>query len=76
MPYTTVVASFAVEELLERLIGYGPNPVPGELLIRCHEREVSTNSRVPNSRHYCDPAAGVLGTGDRQPFLGQTWRAA
>lgn len=76
VPYTSLVASFAVGELLERLIGYGPTPEPGELLIRCHDREVSTNSRLPNPRHYCNPAEGLIGCGDREPFLEQTWRAA
>lgn len=74
--YTSLVASFAVAELLERLIGYGPPSEPGELLIRCHDREVSTNSLLPRPRHYCDPAEGQIGYGDREPFLGQTWRAA
>ncbi len=76
VPYTSLVASFAVGELLERLIGYGPDQEPGELLVRCHDREVSTNSRAPNPRHYCDPAEKLIGCGDRDPFLGQTWRAA
>jgi hypothetical protein len=76
VPYTSMVASFAVAELLERFIGYGPEVEPGELLIRCHEREVRTNSRLPTTRHYCDPAEGLLGYGDRTPFLGQTWRVA
>ena len=71
--YTSMVASLAVAELVERLVGYGPEPEPGEILVRCHEREQSTNSRKPNPRHYCDPEAGQLGTGDRRPFLGQTW---
>jgi hypothetical protein len=76
VPYTSMVASFAVAELLERFIGYGPDEEPGELLIRCHEREVSTNSRLPTTHHYCDPAEGLLGYGDRTPYLGQTWRIA
>jgi molybdopterin/thiamine biosynthesis adenylyltransferase len=75
VPYTSLVASLAVAELLERFIGYGPDQEPGEILIRCHERELSTNTCGPRTRHYCDPGAGVLGTGDHEPFLGQTWRA-
>jgi hypothetical protein len=74
--YTSAVASIAVAELLERLIGYGPAPVPGEILLRCHEREISTNRAEPKPRHYCNPAAGLLGSGDREPFLGMTWRCA
>lgn len=75
IPYTSAVASFAVAELLERLIGYGPEPEPGEILLRFHEREVSTNAALPKPRHYCDPAEGLAGAGDRVPFLGQTWHA-
>ena len=74
--YTSAVASFAVAELLERLVGYGPDDEPGELLLRLHEREISTNTRAPNPRHYCAPDTGLLGTGDASPFLGQTWRSA
>jgi molybdopterin/thiamine biosynthesis adenylyltransferase len=76
VPYTTAVASFAVGELLERLIGYGPDTEPGELLLRLHDREISTNTRTPIPRHYCNPETGVLGVGDATPFLGQTWRTA
>jgi len=73
--YTTMVAGLAVAELLERLTGYGPDPAPSELLLRAHEREISTNTRGPRSGHYCDPAAAVLATGDTEPFVGQTWAA-
>jgi molybdopterin/thiamine biosynthesis adenylyltransferase len=73
VPFTSMVASAAVAELLERFIGFGPDSEPGEILIRFHDREVSTNSRAPNPRHYCDPKAGQLGLGDRTPFLGLTW---
>lgn len=73
--YTTQVASFAVAELFERLTGYGSLPAPSELIIRAHEREISTNSRQPNLGHFCDAAAGYLGQGDQELFLGTTWRA-
>ena len=72
--FTTLVAGLAVSELLERLIGYGPVPAPSELILRAHEREISTNSRQPNLGHFCDPAAGRLGSGDQEPFLGTAWR--
>jgi molybdopterin/thiamine biosynthesis adenylyltransferase len=71
--YTSAVASLAVAELLERFISYGPDREPNELLLRCHEREISTNTKRPNARHYCDPVDGVLGCGDRDPYLGQAW---
>ncbi|HEU5001550.1 MAG TPA: ThiF family adenylyltransferase [Actinomycetota bacterium] len=74
VPYTSLVASLAVTEVVERLVGYGPDPEPGEVLVRFHDRELSTNNRAPNRRHYCNPDDGQLGLGDRSPFLGQTWR--
>jgi hypothetical protein len=72
--YTTQVAAAAVGELLERLIHYGPEPAPSEILLRLHEREISTNDRPPRSHHYCDPATGKLGRGVTDPFLEQTWQ--
>lgn len=72
--YTTQVAAAAVNELIERLVHYGPEPSPTELLLRIHEREVSTNSQHPREGHYCDPVAGKLGRGVTEPFLEQTWQ--
>jgi len=71
--FTTLVAATAVSELLERLIGYGPEPRPSEVLLRCHEREISTNMALPRERHYCHPASGKLGLGITRPFLEQAW---
>lgn len=70
--YTTAVAAAAVNELLERLIGFGPDPVPGELLLRLHERDLSTNRGRSKPNHYCiDP--DKLGLGITSPFLEMTW---
>lgn len=71
--FTTLVAAAAVGELLERLIGYGPEPRPSEMLLRLHDRETSTNIVEPRTGHYCDPASGKLGAGNTAPFLGQMW---
>ncbi len=71
--YTTVVAATAVAEFLERFIGYGPNPRPSEVLLRCHDREISTNITAPRERHYCHPSSGKIGNGMTVPFLEQTW---
>jgi molybdopterin/thiamine biosynthesis adenylyltransferase len=71
--FTTMVGSMAVAELLERLVGYGPLDRPGEVLLRMHEREISTNRAVPRRGHYCDPKAGKLGLGITAPFLDQAW---
>ena len=72
--YTTQVAAAAVSELLERLVHYGPEPPPTELLVRMHERELSTNTQHPREGHYCDPAAARLGRGVTEPFLEQAWQ--
>jgi molybdopterin/thiamine biosynthesis adenylyltransferase len=72
--FTTQVAAAAVGELLERLIRYGPDPAPSEVLLRVHEREISTNDEQPRERHYCHRASGKLGLGVTQPFLEQTWQ--
>jgi len=71
--FTTSVAAGAVNELLERFIGFGPNPRPSEVLYRFHDREISTNSALPRPSHYCDPAAGKLGLGLTQPYLDLAW---
>ncbi|MBT9503147.1 MAG: ThiF family adenylyltransferase [Burkholderiaceae bacterium] len=71
--FTTLVGATAVSELLERLIGYGPEPRPTEVLLRCHDREISTNVASPRLRHYCHPEAGVLGRGVTEPFLDMAW---
>ena len=73
--YTTMVAAASVAELLERLIGYGPDLVPSELILRLHEREISTNRQSPGPGHYCDPVSGKIGLGTTNPFLEQTWTA-
>jgi molybdopterin/thiamine biosynthesis adenylyltransferase len=71
--FTTIVGATAVSELLERLIGYGPTPRPTEVLLRCHEREISTNQAESRSNHYCDPSAGKIGRGVTNPFLDMAW---
>jgi hypothetical protein len=71
--FTTLVAATAVSELLERFIGYGPEPRPSEILLRCHDREISTNIDTPRAGHYCDLSSGKLGIGITTPFLEQTW---
>jgi molybdopterin/thiamine biosynthesis adenylyltransferase/proteasome lid subunit RPN8/RPN11 len=71
--YTTLVAATAVSELIERFVGYGPEPRPSEVLLRCHDREVSTNVESPRNGHYCHPSSGKIGIGHTNPFLEQTW---
>jgi proteasome lid subunit RPN8/RPN11 len=71
--FTTSVAALAVTEMLERLIGFGYEPRPTELLIRFHEREISTNLAEPVGRHFCNPQQGKIGKGMTEPFLEQVW---
>lgn len=71
--FTSLVASAAVSELLERLIGYGPTPRPTEVLLRCHEREISVNQAASRPNHYCDPSAGKVGRGLSDPLLDMAW---
>lgn len=71
--FTTAVAAAALNELLDRLIGYGPPDRPTETLLRLHEREISTNCTAPREGHYCHLAQGKWGAGDEEPFLGQLW---
>ena len=49
--YTTAVAAAAVNELIERLTGFGPTPRPSEILLRLHERQISTNLASPRPGH-------------------------
>jgi molybdopterin/thiamine biosynthesis adenylyltransferase/proteasome lid subunit RPN8/RPN11 len=74
--FTTAVAAAAVGELLERMIGYGPEPRPSEILLRLHEREISTNRASPREGHYCDPSSEKLGAANVVPFLEQLWATA
>jgi hypothetical protein len=71
--FTTAVAATAINELLERLIGYGERPSPSEILLRLHDREISFNNALPRGSHYCHSLSGKIGTGDTSPFLEQTW---
>lgn len=73
--FTTAVAAAAINELLDRLIGYGPPERPTETLLRLHEREMSTNRALPRDAHYCHPSQGKWGAGNDEPFLGQLWAA-
>lgn len=71
--FTSLVGATAVSELLERLIGYGSVPRPTEVLLRWHDREISTNVASSRLRHYCNPDTGVLGRGVTEPFLDMAW---
>ena len=71
--FTTITAATAVSELLERLVGYGPMPRPSEVLLRLHDREISTNTARCRENHFCHPATGKIGLGMTEPLLEQLW---
>ena len=71
--FTTIVAASAVSEFLERLIGFGSEFSTSEVLLRIHDREISTNHVEPRIGHYCHPSTGKLGLGYTEPFLEQVW---
>ena len=71
--FTTMVAAAAINELLERLVGYGHPNRPSEILLRLHDREISTNIAQPQPHHYCHVSQQKWGIGDTSPFLEQTW---
>jgi hypothetical protein len=71
--FTTAVAAQAVTELLEMLTGFGPTPRPSEVILRLHDREVSTNTALPRKGHFCDPAVLAVAQIATEPFLGKMW---
>ena len=71
--FTSLTAAWAVSEMLERFVGYGPAPRPSEVLLRCHDREISTNVATPMENHFCDIQSGKIGIGMTEPFLDKVW---
>jgi len=70
--FTTAVAAAAVNELLERLVGYGVDPRPSEVLLRIHDRAVSTNHQEPSPECYCGVRA-PSNFGDTERYWGLGW---
>jgi len=68
--YTTMVATWAINELIERIVGFGDR-APFELHVRAHERKISTSSTPPDPQHFCAQPAR-WGAGDEPPFLGRS----
>lgn len=71
--YTTMVATYAVNELLVRLFGLDDGS-PSELLLRPLERGVNRLGGTPQPGHYCD-GERYLGRGDAEPPLDMVWTA-
>jgi molybdopterin/thiamine biosynthesis adenylyltransferase len=72
LTYTTMIASYAVDELLQRLFGLGEESRSSEVLIRPLQREVRRLGGASVEGHFCaDPR--ILGRADREPPLGIPW---
>jgi molybdopterin/thiamine biosynthesis adenylyltransferase/proteasome lid subunit RPN8/RPN11 len=72
LTYTTMIASYGVDELLQRLFGLGEVQRSSEILIRPLQREVRRLSGASIEGHFCaDPR--ILGRADREPPLGIPW---
>jgi molybdopterin/thiamine biosynthesis adenylyltransferase len=70
--FTTIAASYALSEILERLFDYGSGNRPSELLLRFRDRDLARNSVSPKEGHYCDDQLN-WGRGDMEPRLNQIW---
>jgi molybdopterin/thiamine biosynthesis adenylyltransferase/proteasome lid subunit RPN8/RPN11 len=70
--YTTMIASMAVDELLQRLFGFGPEHPSSEVLIRIPPRELRSLGGKPVDGHFCADL-GIVGRADREPPLGMAW---
>jgi molybdopterin/thiamine biosynthesis adenylyltransferase len=70
--YTTLVASVAVSEALDRLFGFGSAPPPSELLLRIADRAISRIAIPGKVGHYCIDRT-CWGLGDQEPLLAQLW---
>lgn len=68
--YTTMVASWGVADLLERLFGFGAEDIPGEILLRIADRKMKGRRAEPQPGHVCDNRS-KWGLGDQRDFLGQ-----
>jgi hypothetical protein len=73
IPYTSAVASFAINELLHRLSGYmGDDRMSTELFLLFNDSRISRNSTPASPECVCSNRK-KWGRGDVDPFLGLTW---
>ena len=68
--YTTMVASWGIADLLERLFGFGAEDVRPEMRLRIAARKIATRTPTPDPAHICGQP-DQWGLGDRPDFLGQ-----
>jgi molybdopterin/thiamine biosynthesis adenylyltransferase len=73
--FTTAIASYALNELLHRLMGlYGESRKSSEILVRFLDRQVRTNRKLKRDGCYCY-RDDFIGSGDKRPFLGLMWQS-
>jgi hypothetical protein len=73
IPFTSAIASFAINELLHRLSGYmGEDRMSTELFVLFNDSRISRNSTPASPECMCSNR-GKWGRGDADPFLGLTW---
>jgi molybdopterin/thiamine biosynthesis adenylyltransferase len=70
--YTTMVASHAVADMLQRIFGFGDPAIPSKQLLRISDREIRRQKGRSRDGCYCTQP-GNLGRGDRGSALGVTW---
>jgi molybdopterin/thiamine biosynthesis adenylyltransferase len=69
--YTSMIGSFAVDEMMQRLFGFGQEP-SSEILVRPARREIRRLGGASMPNHFCaDP--GLVGRADKEPPLGLGW---
>lgn len=72
VPYTTMIAAFAVDEMLQRLFGFGLEQPSSEILVRVPQREIRRLAGSSQPGCVCtDPEK--LGRADREPPLDRMW---
>jgi len=69
--YTSLIASLATTELLNRLFGLA-DATPTEILVQLHESSISLNRRAPRQGCFCGTATSWA-QGVVEPYLDLTW---
>ena len=74
IPFTTAVASAAVQELLHRLTGFmGSDRTSSEAILFFDQSRIRTNRLPPQAGCFCADHVN-WGIGDQTPFLGMLWQ--
>lgn len=73
IPFTSAVASFAINEFFHRLSGYmGEDRASTEVFLLFDDSRISRNSTPPDGECMCSDRRR-WGRGDTNPLLGMTW---